>query len=107
MRRIDWNGDYTVIAKAIKMNDVAKLAMKKSDHSLIVGAVRTYENKVGADLREYIVSNKYTGPTKSGLWIPLDKWEEFKILVQKVDAEVQLQKTASKEQKGCDVVKGE
>lgn len=80
------------------MSEIAKLSMKKSDHSLIVGAVRTFEDRVGADLREFVVTKKYTGPTRSGLWIPLDKWDEFKVLVQKVDAEVQLQKTVSKEQ---------
>jgi hypothetical protein len=84
----------------MKMSEVAKLSMKKSEHSLIVGAVRKYENKVGADLREYIVSDRYTGPTKSGLWIPLDKWNEFKALVQKVDEEVEVQKTISKEKNG-------
>lgn len=82
------------------MSEIAKLSMKKSEHSLIVGAVRTFEDKVGADLREYVVSKKYTGPTRSGLWVPLDKWDEFKVLVQKVDAEVQLQKTVNKEQNG-------
>lgn len=53
----------------------------------IVVGIREYNGKVGVDIREFTTSEKYTGPTKKGLRIPADKFEEFKKLINSVKAE--------------------
>ena len=50
---------------------------------IIVG-VREYNGKVGVDIREYTTSEKYTGPTKKGLRIPAEKFEEFKKIINSI-----------------------
>jgi hypothetical protein len=50
----------------------------------IVIGVREYNGKVGVDIREYTTSDKYTGPTKKGLRIPAEKFQEFKAMINSV-----------------------
>ncbi len=52
----------------------------------IVIGLREYNGKTGLDIREYTQSESYTGPTKKGLRIPADKFEEFKTMINSVDA---------------------
>ena len=47
----------------------------------IVIGIREYNGKVGVDIREFTTSEKYTGPTKKGLRIPAEKFEEFKRII--------------------------
>jgi hypothetical protein len=51
----------------------------------IVIGLREYNGKTGIDIREYTQSEQYTGPTKKGLRIPADKFEEFKSLINSID----------------------
>ena len=50
----------------------------------IIVAVREYNGRVGIDIREYATSEKYTGPTKKGLRIPADRFEEFKTMINSI-----------------------
>ena len=50
----------------------------------IIVAVREYNGRVGIDIREYATSDKYTGPTKKGLRIPADKFNEFKEMINSI-----------------------
>jgi hypothetical protein len=50
----------------------------------IVVGVREYNGKHGVDIREYTTSEKYTGPTKKGLRIPAEKFQEFKQLINSI-----------------------
>ena len=50
----------------------------------IVIGVREYNGKVGVDIREYTTSDKYTGPTKKGLRIPAEKFQEFKQMIDSI-----------------------
>jgi len=50
----------------------------------IVIGVREYNGKVGVDIREYTTSDKYTGPTKKGLRIPAEKFQEFKAMINSI-----------------------
>ncbi len=50
----------------------------------IVIGIREYNGKVGVDIREYTTSDKYTGPTKKGLRIPAEKFQEFKQMINSV-----------------------
>jgi len=50
----------------------------------IVVGVREYNGKKGVDIREYTTSEKYTGPTKKGLRIPAEKFQEFKQMINSI-----------------------
>ena len=50
----------------------------------IVVGLREYNGKTGVDIREFTQSEQYTGPTKKGLRIPADKFEEFKTLINSI-----------------------
>ena len=51
----------------------------------IVVGIREYNGKAGIDIREFTTSSSYTGPTKKGLRIPADKFEEFKAIINSVN----------------------
>jgi hypothetical protein len=50
----------------------------------IVIGVREYKGKVGVDIREFVTGEKYTGPTKKGLRIPAEKFQEFREMLNSV-----------------------
>ncbi len=51
----------------------------------IVVGIREYNGKHGVDIREFTTSEKYTGPTKKGLRIPAEKFQEFKQLINSIN----------------------
>lgn len=53
----------------------------------IVVGIREYNGKVGIDIREFAVSDKYTGPTKKGLRIPAENFEDFKKMINSIKHE--------------------
>ena len=68
----------------------------------IVIGLREYNGKTGVDIREFTQSESYTGPTKKGLRIPANKFEEFKTMINSINSadlnsETAQQPTASKE----------
>ncbi len=50
----------------------------------IVVGIREYNGKVGVDIREFVSSEKYTGPTKKGLRIPADSFHKFKEMINSI-----------------------
>jgi hypothetical protein len=52
----------------------------------IVVGLKEYNGRTGVDIREFTQSESYTGPTKKGLRIPADKFEEFKSMINSVDS---------------------
>ena len=53
----------------------------------IVIGVREYNGRVGVDIREFVTSDKYTGPTKKGLRIPAGNFQEFKEMINSITEE--------------------
>ena len=51
----------------------------------IVVGIKEYNGRVGVDIREFTQSEAYTGPTKKGLRIPADKFEDFKSMINSID----------------------
>ena len=51
----------------------------------IVVGIKEYNGKIGIDIREFTESETYTGPTKKGLRIPADKFEEFKEMINSIN----------------------
>jgi len=52
----------------------------------IVVGIKEYNGKIGIDIREFTQSETYTGPTKKGLRIPADKFEEFKEMINSINS---------------------
>ncbi|MCK5321020.1 transcriptional coactivator p15/PC4 family protein [Candidatus Pacearchaeota archaeon] len=53
----------------------------------IVVGIKEYNGRVGIDIREFTQSESYTGPTKKGLRIPADKFDEFKTIINSINPE--------------------
>lgn len=53
----------------------------------IVIGLREYNGRTGVDIREFTQSPQYTGPTKKGLRIPAEKFEEFKKMINSINPE--------------------
>ncbi|MCK4650368.1 transcriptional coactivator p15/PC4 family protein [Candidatus Pacearchaeota archaeon] len=51
----------------------------------IVVGIKEFNGKVGIDIREFTQSETYTGPTKKGLRIPADKFEDFKTMINSIN----------------------
>ena len=64
----------------------------------IVVGIREYNGKVGVDIREFVSSDKYTGPTKKGLRIPGDSFHKFKEMINSI-SEHDLKASGSSEEK--------
>lgn len=56
-----------------------------SESSSIKAELKEYKGQHAVDIRKYVSSAKYTGPTKSGLWISIEKWAEFKEMVNSLE----------------------
>jgi hypothetical protein len=66
--------------------DVGKVALSATNQ--VVVRIDEYNGIAGVTIRKYIESEKYTGFTKEGVRIPLEKWNEFKKLVDEADKEI-------------------
>jgi len=71
----------------------------------IVVGVREYNGRVGVDIREFTTSDKYTGPTKKGLRIPAEKFQEFKQMINSIEDE-DLKASGNPEEKNSDESSG-
>ncbi len=60
--------------------------IRKSDTTEIVVQKTEYKGSVGIDIREYVTSDRYTGWSKNGIRISVDKWKEFKAILDKVES---------------------
>ena len=53
----------------------------------IVVGIKEYNGRVGVDIREFVTSERYTGPTKKGLRIPAEDFLKFKEMINSVTDE--------------------
>lgn len=53
----------------------------------IVVGIKEYNGRVGVDIREFATSDKYTGPTKKGLRIPAENFNDFKEMINSIKEE--------------------
>jgi len=63
--------------------------MQKNDTTEIKFALSTFKGKQRADIREFVDSDTYTGPTKAGMNIPLEQWDEFYDSIQELNIAAQ------------------
>jgi len=69
--------------------DIGKIKKGEYQGALteIVVGIREYNGKVGIDIREFVTSEKYTGPTKKGLRIPAESFKDFKQMIDSIKEE--------------------
>ena len=51
----------------------------------IVIGIKEFNGRIGVDIREFSKSEQYTGPTKKGLRIPAESFEEFRTMVNSIN----------------------
>ncbi len=59
--------------------------IRKNDTTEIVVQKNEFRGSVGIDIREYVTSDRYTGWSKNGIRISVDKWKEFKAILDMVE----------------------
>jgi|APSaa5957512622_1039677.scaffolds.fasta_scaffold06340_1 hypothetical protein len=87
-RILNHTNPYKVLTGLLIMEkDIGKILKGEYQGNVteIVIAVKEYNSRVGVDIREYSTSEQYTGPTKKGLRIPAEKFEEFKTMINSID----------------------
>ena len=60
--------------------------LRKNDTTEIVVQKTEFRGSVGIDIREYVTSDRYTGWSKNGIRIPVEMWQNFKEILEIVDA---------------------
>lgn len=79
-----------IISKKIKFKGYLIMAemgrLRKNDTTEIVVQKTEFRGSVGIDIREYVTSERYTGWSKNGIRIPVEKWQNFKDILEKVNA---------------------
>ena len=59
--------------------------LRKNDTTEIVVQKTEFRGSVGIDIREYVTSDRYTGWSKNGIRIPIEMWQNFKEILERVD----------------------
>lgn len=59
--------------------------LRKNETTEVVIQKTEFHGSVGIDIREYVTSERYTGWSKNGIRIPVEKWQDFKEILDKVD----------------------
>lgn len=59
--------------------------LRKNETTEIVVQKTEYHGSVGIDIREYVTSERYTGWSKNGIRIPVEKWQDFKAILDMVE----------------------
>jgi hypothetical protein len=60
--------------------------LRKNETTEIVVPKTDFHGSVGIDIREYVTSERNTGWSKNGIRIPIDKWQDFKEILGRVDS---------------------
>ncbi len=58
--------------------------IRKNDSTEIVVQRTEYRGSIGIDIREYVTSDRYTGWSKNGIRIPVEKWQDFKQILDSI-----------------------
>jgi hypothetical protein len=59
--------------------------LKKNETTEIVVQRTDFHGSVGIDIREYVTRERYTGWPRNGIRIPVEKWQDFKAILDNVD----------------------
>lgn len=70
-------------SRVIAMGEMGRI--RKNDTTEIVVQKTEFHGSIGIDIREYVTSERYTGWSKNGIRIPVEKWKDFKDILDKVE----------------------
>jgi hypothetical protein len=70
--------------EGVNMAEIGRI--RKNDTTEIVVQKNEFRGSVGIDIREYVTSDRYTGWSKNGIRISIDKWKEFKAILDMVES---------------------
>lgn len=59
--------------------------IRKNETTEIVVQKTEFRGTSGIDIREYVTSERYTGWSKNGIRIPVERWKEFKEILDGVE----------------------
>jgi hypothetical protein len=62
--------------------------IEKNQLSKIIISLSPYKGKWYFDLREHIKTEKYEGPTKKGVTLAVEHFDEFKKIIEKLEKEI-------------------
>ena len=65
-------------------NEQEIVKVEKNAQTDIVVKISEFQGRVGVDIREYQKAGGYIGPTSKGIRIPVEKWQELKAILDKV-----------------------
>jgi Transcriptional Coactivator p15 (PC4) len=63
-------------------------SIPKKDDLEIRASLTTYRSDLYVDLREYMDTEDYKGPTKKGIRFHTENWDAFYDLIKKIDKEI-------------------
>jgi hypothetical protein len=63
-------------------------SIPKKDGLEIRATLTEYRNEFYIDIREFMKSEDYEGPTKKGIRFHSENWEEFYKMIKKLDQEI-------------------
>ncbi|VVB69441.1 Transcriptional Coactivator p15 (PC4) [uncultured archaeon] len=66
------------------MDEVGRI--RKNETTEIVVQKTEFRGSVGIDIREYVTSERYTGWSKNGIRVPVEKWKDFREILDKVES---------------------
>ena len=59
--------------------------IRKSETTELVVRRTEFRGSAGIDIREYVTSERYSGWSKNGIRIPVEQWQSFKEILEKID----------------------
>jgi hypothetical protein len=59
--------------------------IKKNETTDVVVRKTEFRGSVGIDIREHLTSERYTGWSKNGIRIPMEEWQSFKEILDKIE----------------------
>ncbi|MBN2382190.1 hypothetical protein JXQ70_04845 [bacterium] len=80
------------MAKDSNLETIA--SVKKKDNVEIKASLTSWRNDLYIDIREFILPDEddeggYSGPTKKGFRFHHEIWPDFKMMIEKIDQEMQ------------------
>ena len=63
-------------------------SVPKKDDQQIKASLTKYRNELYIDIREYVESEGYQGPTKRGIRFHSENWDAFFKMMKKIDSEL-------------------
>ncbi len=76
-----------MIAESVFGADMAEIGrLRKNESTEIVVQKTEFRGSMGVDVREYVTSERYTGWSKNGIRIPVEKWKDFKAILDRVES---------------------